>query len=139
MARAIVGISHFCLALICAISLFPRPVDAEELRYGRLNPFCPFTCNFEESGQYGVVIDIFRAVTAMNGMTYRDVEVPSKRKFTALDSDFSNVTTVWSTNKKAIASVVPADEVRGSIPRVPAIFSIGYTPYMTVVLSIISV
>ncbi len=110
MFRAIADVSHVCLGLICAISLFSRQADAEELRYGRLNPFCPFTCDFDESGQYGVVIDIFRAVTAMNGMTYRDVEVPSKRKFTALDSDFSNVTTVWSTNKKALASVVPAEE-----------------------------
>jgi len=46
----------------------------------------------------------------MNGMTYRDVKVPSKGKFSALDSDFSNVTTVWSTNKEALASVVPAEE-----------------------------
>ena len=110
MFSAIADVSHVCLGLICAISLFSRQIEAEELRYGRLNPFCPFTCDFDESGQYGVVIDIFRAVTAMNGMTYRDVEVPSKRKFTALDSDFSNVTTVWSTNKKALASVVPAEE-----------------------------
>ena len=57
-----------------------------------------------------MVIDIFRAVTAMNGMTYRDVVVPSKRKFIALDSNFSNVTTVWSTNEEALASVVPAAE-----------------------------
>jgi polar amino acid transport system substrate-binding protein len=110
MAKAIAGFFHVCLALICGMSLFPRQADAEELRYGRLNPFCPFTCNFEEDGRHGLVIDIFMAVTAMNGMTYRDVEVPSKRKFTALDADISNVTTVWSTNKKALASVISAEE-----------------------------
>jgi len=110
MLRGNSGVSYVCLGLICAISLFSRQIEAEELRYGRLYPYCPYTCDFEKDGQQGLVIDIMMAVTAMNGMTYRNVPVPSKRKFTALDSDFSNVTTVWSTNKEAMASVVSAEE-----------------------------
>ncbi len=96
--------------IIAILSIIPLRVESGELRYGRMNPFCPFTCDFDKDGQHGVVVDIFKAVAEMNGMTYLDVLVPSKRKFTALDSDFSNVTTVWSTNQKALASVVPADE-----------------------------
>jgi len=102
--------TYICLALVIGIPIVAGRVAAEELRYGRLDSYCPFTCDISKDGQYGLVVDIFKAVTAMNGMTYRDVEVPSNRKYIALDADVSNVTTVWSTNRKAISSVVLAKE-----------------------------
>ncbi|MDP6876447.1 MAG: hypothetical protein QF521_23255 [Alphaproteobacteria bacterium] len=98
------------LVLILASLIAPRHANAEELRYGRWSEFCPFTCFFKEHGQHGLVIDILMEVAAMNGMTYRTVKVPAKRKFSALNTDITNVATVWSTNQKALASVVPAKE-----------------------------
>ena len=93
-----------------AVVLLVGPAVAEELRYGRWAEFCPFTCDFDKWGQHGVVIDIFMAVAKSNGMTYQAVPVLGKRKYSALNADISNVTTVWSTNADAMASVVTADE-----------------------------
>ena len=105
--------SHLFLLISCllaSIAATPAIAQDSELRYGRLSPFCPFTCDIKKHGHYGIVIDIFKAVTAMNNMTYKDVRVPSKRKYIALDSDFSNIATVWSTNDKAMAKTVTAEE-----------------------------
>jgi len=100
----------FLLVFGVGFILFPQQSAADELRYGRFSPFCPYTCDFEKTGLRGTVIEIFMAVAKMNGMTYRDVPVPSKRKYRALDEDFSNVTTVWSTNAKAMARTITAQE-----------------------------
>jgi len=98
------------LAVMVVINCLPTHAEADELRYGRWDEWCPINCNYEVRGKYGLVTDILMAVVADNGHTFQTVFVPEKRKYEALAEDRTNIVTVTPSEAARLQNLIISEE-----------------------------